>query len=113
METREGTFGLFELSSDGTVLYSRAAYNGHGGMQPAETIGLDFFREVAAFTNKEDLRHHFRSFVVGSKPVDSFGFECEYGEISVRTKITMTRGHETADEHTASIVIMDIKQLGN
>ena len=28
MEASEGTFGLFELSSDGTVLYSRAGQDG-------------------------------------------------------------------------------------
>jgi len=105
MEASEGTFGLFELSSDGTVLYSRAGQDG------ALMIGRDFFREVAAFENKEDLRHHFRRFLGSSRPVDSFGFDCEYGERSVHTKITMTRGQERAEEYTANIVIMDIKQL--
>jgi hypothetical protein len=113
MEVNEGTFGLFELSSDGTVLYSRANRSLQDGVSSIDMIGRDFFREVAAFENKEDLRHHFRSFLVSSRPADSFGFDCDYGERSVRTKITMTRGHETADARTDSIVIMDIKQVSN
>lgn len=113
MEKIEETFGLYELSGDGTVLYSRAVRSNYDGGEPHDIIGRDFFREVAQFQNKEDLRHHFRSFLVSSRSADCFGFECEYGEGSVRTKITMTRGHETANDETASIVIMDIKQASN
>lgn len=113
MEVSEGTFGLFELSGDGTVLYSRAGRSTYESGEPLDIIGRDFFREVAQFDNKEDLRRQFRSFLVSSRPADSFGFECEYREMSVKTKITMTRGHETENHRTASIVIMDIKREGN
>lgn len=113
MEKIEGTFGLYELSGDGTVLYSRAARLNFDGGEQHDIIGRDFFRDVAQFENKEDLRYHFRKFFVSSRSADSFGFECEFGEGSVQTKITMTRGHETANDGTASIVIMDIKQAGN
>jgi hypothetical protein len=107
----QGTFGLYELSNDGTVLYTRGASVANEGTY--ELIGRDFFREVAQFVNKEALRSHFRSFLSSARPADSFGFDCEYQEGSVRTKITMTRGHETNNDGTASIVIMNIKQEGN
>lgn len=111
MEISEGTIGLFELSNDGTVLYSRAARRDSAAEH--DIVGRDFFREVAQFANTEDLRHHFRSFLTSARPADSFGFECLYREKSVKTKITMTRGHETDSNHTAGIVIIDIKLAGN
>ena len=82
-------------------------------MVQQDVVGRDFFREVAQFANKEDLRKHFRRFLVSSRPADSFGFECEYREGPVKTRITMTRGHETENDRTASIVIMDIIKSGN
>ena len=109
----EGTFGLFELSDEGTVLYSRALDRDAAYRPARDLVGRDFFREVAKFANTEDLRRHFKSFLVSARPADSFGFECLYQERSVKTKITMTRGHESDSEHTANIVIMDIKLAGN
>lgn len=113
METIEETFGLFELSDEGTVLYSRTGRSDRPSEPVQSMVGRDFFRDVAQFANTEDLRRHFRSFLISSRSADSFGFECLYQERSIKTKITMTRGHETENEQKAGIVIMDIKLEGN
>jgi hypothetical protein len=113
MSLNRETFGLFELSDEGTVLYSRPAQRDQPREDEQDIVGRDFFYEVAQFANTEDLRRHFRRFLTSTRPADSFGFECMYQEGTVKTKITMTRGHETENQHTANIVIMDIKQEGN
>jgi hypothetical protein len=107
-----GVFGLYELSDDGTILYSRP--RGQLGLdQPTpEFVGQDFFHDIVGCENKDDLRRHFRQFIVGGRPVDAFLFDCLFEREIVRTKIFMTRAFETDDEHANGIVIMDIRQAG-
>jgi hypothetical protein len=115
MEVRRGTpdiFGLYELSGDGTVLYSR----GRGERDPSEpsepVVGRDFFHEIAPFENVADLKRHFRRFVTDNRPSDTFVFDCMFDTEVVRAKVFMTRGYEVDSDHTGGIVIMDIRQLG-
>src|SRR5215212_6985769 len=113
MEVTSGThsdiFGLYELSGDGTVLYSR----GRGERDPAEpVVGRDFFHEIAPFENVADLKRHFRRFVTDNRPSDTFVFDCMFATEVVRAKVFMTRGYEVDGDHTGGIVIMDIRQLG-
>ena len=103
-------FGLYELSGEGTVLYSRPRGN-EGLRQPTpEIVGQDFFHEVVGCENKDDLRRHFRQFIVGDRPVDAFLFDCLFKSEVVRTKIFMTRASETEEGFANEIVIMDIRR---
>ncbi len=106
-------FGLYELSSDGTVLYSRSRdgerlTDGNSGV-----IGRDFFREIAGFQNTDDLRRHFRRFVTEDRSVDTFVFDCLYETEVVRAKVFMTRAYENDHDHSGGIVILDIRRMGN
>lgn len=105
-------FGLYELSDEGMVLYSRSRGN-DGLRQPTpEMIGQDFFHDVIGFDNKEDLRRHFRQFIGGDRPVDAFLFDCLFDSEVVRTKIFMTRAFETDEYQANEIVIMEIRRAG-
>jgi hypothetical protein len=106
-------FGLFELDDAGNVLYSRAHQPERRDSDSAAAIGQDFFREVAKFENREDLRNHFRRFVASRSPADNFRFECLFGDRRIRTRISMIRGHESDAVHTSGIVIMDIRRETN
>lgn len=106
-------FGLYELDDSGNVLYSRMHDRQHLAGSNGRAVGQNFFLEVAKFENREDLRQHFRRFVAGTSPADNFKFECLFGSRTVRTRIFMTRGHESDSERTAGIVIMDIRGDGN
>lgn len=114
MNGTDGTtevFGLYELSSDGTVLYSRMRdgdrlTDGHTG-----TIGRDFFREIAGFQNTDDLRRHFRQFITEDRSVDTFVFDCLYESEVVRAKVFMTRAYENDHDHSGGIVILDIRRM--
>jgi hypothetical protein len=86
-----GVFGLYELSDEGKILYSRPRReNGLDGPSP-EFVGRDFFHDIVGCENKDDLRRHFRRFITDGRPVDAFLFDCMF-----------ERG----------IVIMDIRQAG-
>lgn len=105
-------FGLFELDDSGKVLYSRMYDRQDRGGAEGNAVGRNFFQEVAEFENRDDLRQHFRKFLAGTTPADSFRFECMFGDRTVRAKIFMTRGHESDSDRTAGIVIMDIRRDG-
>lgn len=113
METRGGNvgvFGLYELSDQGTILYSRPRReNVLDGPSP-EYVGRDFFHDIVGCENKDDLRRHFRRFITDGRSVDAFAFDCMFERKIVRTKIFMTRAFEMDDEHANGIVIMDIRQ---
>ena len=105
-------FGLYELSDDGTILYSRSRSEDGLREPTSEVIGRDFFHDIARFDNSADLRRHFRRFISGDRPVDTFAFDCLFETQIVRAKIFMTRAFETNDDHAGEIVIMDIRRAG-
>ena len=100
-------FGLYELSDDGTILYSRSREGDSLREANAGSIGQDFFRDIFKCQNIEDLRRHFRSFIAGDRPVDTFTFDCLYESEVIRAKVFMTRAFEN---DRSNIVIMDIRQ---
>jgi hypothetical protein len=104
-------FGLYELASDGTILYSRPRAG--DGLHPAQNaiVGQDFFRDIFPCRNIDDLRRHFRQFITGDRSVDSFLFECLFEQETVRAKVFMTRAYENDHAHAGDIVIMDIRQV--
>ena len=103
-------FGLYELSKDGTILYSRP--RSADGLNEAEQgiVGQDFFRDIFPCRNNEDLRRHFRRFITGDQPVDTFVFDCLFEREIVRAKIFMTRAYEHDLDHAGGIVILDIRR---
>lgn len=111
-ETHSEVFGLYELSGDGTVLYSRSR-GARGLARPSdEFVGRDYFHEIAPFENIADLRRHFRRFFTDKRASDAFVFDCLFDTEVVRTKVFMTRAYEIDHDHTGGIVIMDIRQPG-
>lgn len=105
-------FGLYELAGDGTVLYSRAQTRNGLGDPGRDTVGQDFFHDIARFQNINDLRSHFRRFISGGRPADTFMFDCLYETEVVKAKVFMTRAYEVDNDHSGGIVIMDIRRVG-
>jgi hypothetical protein len=110
--TSTNVFGLYELASDGTILYTRPRTD-DGLREPEQTVvGRDFFGEVCGCENIDDLRRHFRSFITGDQPVDIFTFDCRFERELVRAKVFLTRAYEQDrdQEREVHIVIMDIRK---
>lgn len=115
MQAEKGTpgtevFGLYELAKDGTVLYSlpRAADGRHDPENAV--VGRDFFSDIFPCRNIDELRRHFKRFVTGESPVDTFVFDGLFEQGRVRAKVFLTRAYETDQDHAGGIVIMDIRQ---
>lgn len=103
-------FGLYELSDNGTILYSRPRYE--DGLREADQacVGQDFFRDIFPCRNADVLRGHFRRFLTEERPVDTFVFDGLFDREVIRTKIFMTRAYESDPDHAGRIVIMDIRR---
>jgi hypothetical protein len=102
--------GWFELDHQGTVLYCRPV-NGNGlGASEPRLVGKDFFGDVLATHDSGPLRRHFRRFLTSDRPVESFFFDCLHNNETIKTKVCMTRGHESDSDRTAGIIILDIKK---
>lgn len=104
-------FGLYELDDQGVVRYSRRR-NGHGLdlFSSDDIVGMDFFRDVAKFDNRDLLRDHFRRFLRGTKSAENFTFDCIEGQQIVRSYVHMIRAQENAADRRSEIVIVDIKK---
>ncbi|HKP70919.1 MAG TPA: hypothetical protein VJV05_16640 [Pyrinomonadaceae bacterium] len=109
---RAGVFGLYELTDNGTILYSRQRRSDELQASMPEVIGRDFFHDFVDCDNRDDLRRHFRRFVTDRRPVDAFLFDYRFDREVIRTKIHMTRAFESEDDHGSEIVIMDVRQAG-
>jgi hypothetical protein len=108
--TKAGVFGLYELSNDGTVLYSRNRRDNQSIDAGDPVVGRDFFYEIFNCKNMEDLRRHFRRFITGDRSADSFIFDCFFEREVIRAKINMTRAYENDQNHSNGIVILDIRE---
>lgn len=110
--SRASLFGLYELSRDGTVLYSRGRDEGGLANVATEAIGRNYFHEIAPFENTADLNMHFKRFLSGSRSADTFVFDRLLDSVVVRTKVFMARAFELDLQHSGGIVVMDIRQFG-
>ena len=105
-----GVFGLYELASDGTILYSRPRSADTLSDGERQVVGRDFFQDVFPCQNVSDLRRHFKSFILDDRSVDTFLFDGLFEQEIVRAKIFMTRGYENDYDHAGGIVILEIRE---
>ncbi len=99
-------FGLFELDSAGTVLYSRIEPDGHTMGEVPDVAGHNFFNEVAPFENAEELRSRVRAFTNGDGQADNFHFTCRVDSGPLPVKVLLARICERSNgKHTKSILV--------
>lgn len=101
--------GLFELSNQGKVLYSRFRQNNRLLNAGTEMVGQNFFDEVALFENARDLHRIFTNFVRSNQFTDNFVFDCRYAEKTVPVRVMMVRAHENDHFDAKDIIILDIR----
>src|SRR5687768_1045074 len=105
-------FGFYELTRDGTVLYSRPCREDSSlDRSDSELVGQDLFRDVMPFRNTNDLRRQFRNFISGRRPVGNLVFDGFLESEVVRAKVFLARANETNGELEDDIIIMDIKRI--
>ena len=100
-------FGLVELDSTGTVLYTRFEPDGapRAGRAPDYT-GLNFYTEVAPFRNVVEFRNQLDSFSRGPQPSHSIDFTCDYEDGPQPVRVLLARiGERSEADATASILV--------
>lgn len=103
-------FGLFELSEDGTILYSRLSSDGHSCGIKQSLIGRDFFDEIYHFQNAEDIRKHFSAFLKSNNSSENFTLLCNFGEGLQPIKVMFVRISENTFNKQSKSIIVEIRK---
>jgi hypothetical protein len=104
-------FGLVELDSVGTVLYTRFEPDGGQlfGFAPAY-MGLNFYTEVVPFKNVVEFRHLLDDFSRGSHPVHSIDFTCDYEDGPLPVRVLLTRIRERSQTDVTKSILIHIRR---
>jgi len=102
-------FGLVELGSDGTVLYSRIERDDRH-YPTANITGRNFFNEVAPFLNVAEFQTCLDSFTRSSQQANSILFTCQYEDGPMQVKILMARVRERAADDVTKSVLVHIRK---
>lgn len=110
-EIEPRVFGLFELSDEGTILYSRSD-SGAGSNNPSPQLtGRNFYDEAAPFENTDEFRHYVTRFIRSNYPSEIFNFNCRIKNQDIPAKIKLVRIIErSSDEQRARTTIVDIRR---
>lgn len=99
-------FGLLELDTVGTVLYSRLEGDDKLDAPAVDVEGLNFFSDVAPFLNVEEFQQRLDAFNRGSEHAYSFVFNCDYEDGAVPVRVLLARICErTNGDHTKSLLV--------
>lgn len=104
-------FGLFELDSFGTILYSRIDAGNSSVNLPRDLIGRNFFDEIAPFGRTEEFRRRFRYFAKGSDSAEKFTFTDYSDEDSSEVKVMLTQISEREYNGSEKFIIVDIRKI--
>lgn len=111
IQTAPQIFGLFELNLMGTVLYSKVDQNNSSVNLPLDLTGMNFFDEVAPFSNVEELRRRFRYFARGKDSAEKFIFTCQAEAQPLEVKVMLTQISEREFDETEKMIIVDIRKV--
>ena len=110
--SRQKLFGLLELDTAGTVLYSRIVTDGGSDSAPPDVTGHNFYSEVAPFLNVQEFHQRLDTFDRGGEHANSFVFNCDYEDGAVPVRVILARIRErTNGDHTQSLLV-HIKKSG-
>ena len=104
-------FGLVELDSAGTVLYTR--YEPDGTPQPGaapDHTGRNFYAEVAPFSNVAQLREQIESFRRGTQPAHSMDFTCDYEDGPLLVRVLLARIRERSLSDVTKSILVHIRR---
>lgn len=115
-EGREGAaarklFGLVELDSAGTVLYTRFEWDGAPANGAAQDYaGRNFYAEVAPFRNVAEFRELLDGFGRGSQPAHSTDFTCDYEDGPLLVRVLLARIRERSQADVTKSVLVHIRK---
>jgi hypothetical protein len=104
-------FGLFELDSAGTVLYTCLESDGAGrfGGMPDYT-GRNFYTEVAPFKNVAEFRSQLDTFRQGAQTAYSIDFICDYEDGPLPVRLLLARIRERSQTDVTRSILAHIQR---
>lgn len=104
-------FGLVELDSAGTVLYTRFESDDSQQVGGApDYTGRNFYTEVAPFKNVVEFRNQLDSFKRGSQPAHSIDFTCDYEDGPLPVRILLARIREGSQTDVTKSILVHIRK---
>jgi photoactive yellow protein len=104
----EMPLGLFEVNSDGTVVY----YNRDGaGAEVPDMAGRNFFRDVAPVARSEEFQKLIRGFERGAARSHSFDYRFETGGASLPVRVMLSRVRERLHDSESDSVLILIRKV--
>lgn len=105
-------YGLVELDSAGTVLYSRVEPDGApSDARPPDLAGRNFYTEVAPFMNVGEFRQQLELFRRSQQPASSFDFTCQYEDGPLTVRVLFARMRERSDQNATKSVLVHIRKV--
>ena len=114
--SREGVqtrklFGLVELDSAGTVLYTRIEPDGAPRGPAPDYTGRNFYTEVAPFSNVVEFRNQLDDFSRGSQPAHTINFTCDYEDGPLPVRILLARIRERSQADVTKSILVHIRRV--
>lgn len=103
-------FSVFELNTDGTVIYCGRMENNHLTDFQPDLVGRNFFEDLDDFKNSRKLQKRFRRFVNDSRSTENFNFSFYLDEKIIEAKVLMVRVSMRSDEKKGDLIVVDIRR---
>lgn len=103
--------GLYELDTNGTILYSRPKSTGKIEKADAETNGRNFFDDFFIGQNSEALRYRFQRFVKEGNSTENFKFDFVRSDETFPLKIMLVRAADTGGAENKDLIFLEVRQF--
>lgn len=107
---RQTFYGLFELDSSGTVMYSRMEGEGPADRPHPEYDGRNFFLDAAPFLNAGELKRVVDDFRASDAPVTSVIFTCVYEDGPEQVRVLLARMRVQTDNKRTKSILLHIRK---
>ena len=104
-------FGLFELDTAGTVMYSRLDAPPVRGGSTDSLIGRNFFDEIASSEYSAEIQRRFRYFAKNSEAAEKFTLSYSDDRSVVQVKVMLTQISRREYDEKGKSIILDIRKI--
>lgn len=103
-------YGLIEIDTAGTVLYTRFEGEAATSFASLDPAGRNFYTEVAPFKNVGEFRQQLDDFSRGTRPAHSLDFTCLYEDGPLPVRILLTRIRERSERALTKSILVHIRR---
>jgi hypothetical protein len=109
-DIQQKVFMIFELSSEGDILYFRNTESNFSSEADSNPVGRSFF-ETNFFENTDEIWRRSKNFLKGHDAVENFKFALKAEDHWLETRVMLMRVFERSNNERAHSVIVDIRSV--